>query len=329
MAKSWRGARISRREPFEEMRGMSGMMKSSRRRPSVATISFSIWPTSPPANSDSDPKRIALTHALPSRQRSATRTRLSHVTSIVRSRSGSPRRSAGSTRSPATGRIRDIRLDGLLEFSADDVPADDVCDRADGAEPLQAKEIREAAERTDLAGGLLRDWNRLIRRDREIPQDDLEPIAHEVPNLERAVGTREIEHIDVFHPQGLDRLRGDILEGEELRREGALVLGPRESDSAAADVQSPRKFPHQAVRLPVANAERSDRVPSIDHGRLRGGDLLDHKVFRGGLEGAPEAGGRRQVPFDPDVTFHGPTRAPSPGRPSPRRTPPRALRQLA
>src|SRR5213593_4117432 len=232
-------------------------------------------------------------------------------------------------RALAFERIRDVRLDSLLEFSADNVPADDVCDRADGAEPLQAKEIREAAERTDLAGGLLRDWNRSIRCDREIPQDDLESIAHEVPNLERAVRTREIEDLNVFHPQGLDRLRRDILEGEQLRREGALVLGPRESDSAAADVQSPRQFPHQAVRLPVANAERSDRIPSVDHGRWRGGDLLDHKVFRCGLEGAPEAGGRRQVAFDPDVTFHGPTRAPSPGGPLPRRTPPRALRRLA
>src|SRR2546422_3920295 len=105
---------------------------------------------------------------------------------------------------------------------------------------MQADKVREAAERTDLAGGLPRDRHSEIRRDREIRQDDLEPIAHEVSNLERAVGTREIEHLNVFHPQGLDRLRRDILEGEELRREGALVLRPRESDSAAADVQSAR-----------------------------------------------------------------------------------------
>src|SRR6266581_4723321 len=102
---------------LEEIRGISGMMKSSARRPSLATVPFSIWPTSPAANSDSDPKRTALTHAFPSWHRSVTRSRLSHVTSIVRSRSGRPRLSAGRTRSPATGswigmprRIRSLRI---------------------------------------------------------------------------------------------------------------------------------------------------------------------------------------------------------------------------
>src|SRR2546425_10418870 len=112
-------------------------------------------------------------------------------------------------RALALERIRHVRLDGLLEFSADDVSANDVGDRANGAEPLQAEEIREAAERADLAGGLLRDRDRAIRSDREIPQDNLEPIADEVSYLEGAVGTREMEDLDVLHPQGLDRLPGD------------------------------------------------------------------------------------------------------------------------
>src|SRR5207245_6588125 len=114
-------------------------------------------------------------------------------------------------RALALERIRHVRLDGLLEFSADDVSANDVGDRTNGAEPLQAEEIREAAERTDLAGGLLRDWDRAIRRDCEIPQDDPEPVAHEVSNLEGVVGTREIEHLDVLPPQGLDCLRRHTL----------------------------------------------------------------------------------------------------------------------
>src|SRR5207245_11226612 len=116
-------------------------------------------------------------------------------------------------RALALQRIRDVRPDGLLEFSTDDVPADDVCDRANGAEPLDPEEIGEAAERTDLAGGLFRDWDRTIRRDREIPQDNPEPVAHEVSHLEGSVGTKEIEDLDVLDPQGLDRLGRDVLKG--------------------------------------------------------------------------------------------------------------------
>src|SRR3989442_5753851 len=119
-------------------------------------------------------------------------------------------------------------------------------------------------------------------------------MAYEVSHLEGSVGTSEIEDLDVLHSQGLDRLRRDVLNGEELRREGALVFGARESDPAAADVQGSRQFPHQAVRLPVANAERGNRIPSIDRRRRRGGNLLHHKSFLGRLYGGPAAEGRRQ-----------------------------------
>src|SRR3989442_6389667 len=112
-------------------------------------------------------------------------------------------------------------------------------------------------------------------------------MAYEVSHLEGSVGTSEIEDLDVLHSQGLDRLRRDVLNGEELRREGALVFGARESDPAAADVQRPRQFPHQAVRLPVANADRGDRIPSIDFRRPPGSALLQPPSVRRWPHGVP------------------------------------------
>ena len=60
-------------------------------------------------------------------------------------------------------RIRNVRLDGFLEFPPDDVPAYDVCDRSNRAEPLDSEEIGEAPERTDLAGGLFGDVQHSLR----------------------------------------------------------------------------------------------------------------------------------------------------------------------
>src|SRR2546427_10360232 len=74
----------------------------------------------------------------------------------------------------ALDRIRDVRIDRLLELPAHDVPADDVGDGPHRTETLQAEGIREATERTDLAGGLLRDRHRPIPPSRQIPHAELE-----------------------------------------------------------------------------------------------------------------------------------------------------------
>src|SRR5713101_5190721 len=83
--------------------------------------------------------------------------------------------------------IRDVRVDSLLKLAPHDMPADDVGDGSHGTETLQAKEIREAAERTDLAGGLFGNRTRPTLRDREIPDDDLEAVSGEISDLKRTL----------------------------------------------------------------------------------------------------------------------------------------------
>src|SRR3989442_1561493 len=134
--------------------------------------------------------------------------------------------------------IRDVRVDGLLKLAPHDVPVDDMRDGPHGTEALQAEEIREATERTDLAGGLFGNRNRPILREGEIPDDNLEAVAGEVSDLEGKVRARQVKDLDVLHPQGLDRLGRDVLEGEQLRRERPFVFRPGESDPPAADVQA-------------------------------------------------------------------------------------------
>src|SRR3990170_8877857 len=103
-------------------------------------------------------------------------------------------------------RIRDVRVDRLPELSADDVPPDDMGDRSDGSEPLDPEEVREAAGGPYLAGGLLDEDLGLLRGDGEAPHHDAEAVANEIPDLQRMVRFVEVEDLDVFHAERLQRL---------------------------------------------------------------------------------------------------------------------------
>jgi len=170
-------------------------------------------------------------------------------------------------------------LGGTIKASADDFVVDEISSpptpAIDGRYTIVALRVRNW-ETNRLVRELARALHISRRRigfagtkDKRALTTQLFSFENVPPETIKALRMKDVEVLDVFHTQALDHLRRDILEGEELRREGALVLGPRESDPAAADVQSPRQFPHQAVRLPVANAERSDRIPSIDRRRRR------------------------------------------------------------
>ncbi len=221
----------------------------------------------------------------------------------------------------AFDRVGGVRLHGLPELAADDAAADDVRDRPNGPEPLLPEEVREAAERPELPRGFCYRRRGFLRREGEAPHDDLETVASEIPDLQAAIRSEHVHDLDVGESQRLDRLRPDVVEGEQLRRDGALVFRPREADSPAADVERPRELPDESVRLPVPQAKRRDRIAAVGYGRRRGRDFLDREVVRRLLEDPADPGRGRQVAFDPDVALHGPMRAPSPRVSSRRRTP--------
>src|SRR6266581_4837681 len=226
-------------------------------------------------------------------------------------------------------RIRDVGIDRFPEFPADDVSADDMRDRSHGPEPLLPEEVREAAMEAELARGLLDRRGRLLRRDGDVPHDDAEAVAAEISDFKPRLGPIDIDDLEVLHVKRPNPLEWDILERDQLRRDGALVLCTREADAAAAHVQPPRELPDEPVRLPIPNPHRRDGVAALRGRRWRGRDLLDDEILRAGLENPADARGRRQVAFDPDVSLHGPMRAPSPGVVGRRRTPPRRLPRRA
>src|SRR5205807_10656909 len=63
-------------------------------------------------------------------------------------------------------RVRDVGLDGLPEFAPDEVATDDVANRPDGPEPLDAEETRKASGNSESPCGLLDRLRRDVRLDR-------------------------------------------------------------------------------------------------------------------------------------------------------------------
>src|SRR2546427_2271843 len=192
-------------------------------------------------------------------------------------------------------RIRDVRVDRVPKLAANDVSPDDMGDWPHRAEPLDPEKVREPTADPQLPRGFGRDYFGSLRRYRKAPNENAKPVADEVSDLERAIGRVRVKDLDVFHPQRGKRLHRDVFEGKELRGKRALVLRPPEPDSPAADVQRPRELAHEAIRLPVSDADRRNRVRSVCRFRRWRRDLLDDAIVRRRLRGPADARARGLV----------------------------------
>src|SRR2546426_227051 len=178
--------------------------------------------------------------------------------------------------------IRHVRVDRFPELSANDVSPDDMGDRPHGAEPLDPEKVREPTADPQLARGFSGDYFRPLRRHHEASNENAKPVAGEVSDLERAIGRVRVEDLEVFHPQRGERRHRDVLEGKKAGGKRALVLRPREPNPTAADVQRPRELAHEAIRLPVPDANRRNRVGSAGRFRRWRRDLLDDRILQKG-----------------------------------------------
>src|SRR5437879_6778815 len=151
-------------------------------------------------------------------------------------------------------RVPDVGLDGLSEFAADEVATDDVGDRPDGPEPLDAEETRKASGNSESPCGLLDRFRRDLRLDRQVPHDNPKPISRQVAELQGPVGPEGVEDVDVLELESTDRLWQDALEREQPGRHSMLVLGPRVPDSLPADVKGPSHRADEPVRLPIPDS---------------------------------------------------------------------------
>src|SRR2546426_139959 len=117
-------------------------------------------------------------------------------------------------------RVCDVRLDGLSEFAADEMATDDVGDRPDGPESLDAEETREASRDPEGPCGLLDRFRCDLRLDGKVPHDNPKPISRQVSELQRPVGPEGVEDVDVLELESMDRLWQDVLEREQPARGG-------------------------------------------------------------------------------------------------------------
>src|SRR2546427_2588025 len=92
-------------------------------------------------------------------------------------------------------RICDVRVDRLPELAANDVSPDDMGDRPHRAEPLDAEKVREPAADPQLACGFGRDDLRFLHRYRKASNENANPVAGEVSDLERRIGRGRVEYL--------------------------------------------------------------------------------------------------------------------------------------
>ncbi len=202
------------------------------------------------------------------------------------------------------GGMADVRPDGALYVAADEPLADQMRHGPDGPEPLHAEVVGEALGPPDDVDVRVDGLLDLGHGHGAVPDCDLERVADQVAELYGAASGVDPGDLHILQAD-LGQVLGRASEGHELRRDGALVLGPREPDPGAGHPDGAGQHAHEAVGLPVAAGDGGDGELAALLLARGIGDLPDDEVLWKRLEVSAGPVGVAQVSVHADAGLCG------------------------
>ena len=174
-------------------------------------------------------------------------------------------------------RVRHVSHHRPLHIPPGQVEPYEVCYGPHGAEALHAEVVGEPP---GLIEQLPRPFTRAcdVRARLDVRDDDLEPVAYEVPYRDHPLRHVGVRHAHIRYGERLDIRQGSI-ERHQLRGDGPSVLCARETHTHPPDMEVRGEPANEPVRLPVPVPHLGYHEPAVGRFGRHYGYLVHGEVL--------------------------------------------------